>query len=189
MESEQSEQQQSSMKKRDILLVYGYIRDEMKSININIPKAVIDLFVTWYHNPLYIIKTANGVDLNDDTTIATQRSGYTTSYGSILMSSMDNMIYEYVIKIINHSGGVAIGIEQDGYKRLNSWFIQQSQTIHYGVQFWDGMKSSNINNLEDYAKRISEKKGAIIKMRYDVKKQTLSFIIDDKDYGIAFNNV
>ena len=77
-------------------------------MNITIPSEVIELFLTWYHNPLYFIKISDGQELNDDKTIIKQVSNAETAWGSILMSSTDNLIYEYRIRILPGSG-VTVG--------------------------------------------------------------------------------
>ena len=182
-----------SMKEKDFRLVHGWIRAKSKDVNVNIPFEVIELFVIWYHIQLYFIKISNGQVLNDDKTIINQTGSCVaaSAWGSVLMSSMDEKVYEYTIKLLPGSESrVAIGIDEDGYKRLNSWFVQQNESIHYAFECWNGCKDSKEEHSASYGEEVEVRsEGSIIRMKYDVGKRTLSFIVDGKDYGVAFNNV
>ena len=96
------------MKKRDSVLVHGYVREQFEIFNIDIPEEVIELFVAWYHNPSYFIKKSVGQEfLNDDQTKIKQESADESAWGSILMPSIDDIIYEYTIKVSDYPTGVA----------------------------------------------------------------------------------
>ena len=182
------------MKERDSVLVHGYIREQFQILNMNIPKEVIELFVKWYHNPLYFVKISQGQELlHDDQTIIKQISDNETAWGSILMSSTGQMIYEYTIKTLADTeyacNGFAIGIDEDGYECINSWFVQQKRSIHYAMQCWDGCKDCKGATFMDYAPNRSVKSGTIIRMIYNSGKRTLSFVVDDKNHGVAFDSV
>ena len=171
------------------MLIHGYIRKLLETLNINIPDELIELFVVWYHNPLYFIKISDGQTLNEDQTIIKNHFDAESAWTSILMSSMDNMVYEYTVKVSSDVGVVAIGIDENGYKRLNSWFVQQTDSIHYAFEGWNGNKDSKHDGKEPYGKALSDQPGRIIKMIYNVGKTSLSFIVDGEDYGIAFDNI
>ena len=86
-------------------------------------------------------------------------------------------------------------LDEDGYWRYNTWFVQQKASIHYAFQCWDGRKDSKkIWNKKystmEYGERVQMKdEGAIVKMKYDVWEGRISFIANNKDQGIAFDDV
>ena len=47
----------------------------------------------------------------------------------------------------------------------------------------------NSGSCEKYGKEIKDNSGSIIIMSFDLYNKTLSFNIDNIDYGIAFNNL
>ena len=179
-----------SKKQRDSVLIHGYIRSQLETLNLSIPAQVIELFVEWYHIQLYFIKISRNQELNGDKTIVKQRTSAESAWASILMPSMDDMIYEYTVKITAPSRDVAIGIDENGYKRINSYFVEQMDSIHYALECWSGEKDSEKKGREEYGPRVGKTmNGVIIKMTYNAGATSLSFIVDGKDYGVAYDNV
>ena len=180
-------------KESDDLLVYGFIRKE----DIDIPTEIIALCFLWYHIELFIFKSSSHISLNEDKTLITQQQtekgerALNSCYGSIIMPSINNpLIYEYTIKVSPTKNQVGIGIDDSECKCIDTYFIGSRDTFNYGLQCWNGHKSSKedmwgvpYGNACDHAKEI------IVVMIYNAKDATLSFSVNGKDYGIAYDNV
>ena len=145
----------------------------------------------WYYLEIYISTVGGRSKLNDDKTVITRHDDHSTNFdtcrGSIIMPSINNdLIYEYTIKLLKVSVNdqVAIGIDDVGGIN-NGCFIGAYNSNNYGYQCWNARKSCR----GDYAGTHygqAETDGAIVTMIYNSYKATLSFIVDGRDYGIAY---
>ena len=186
---------------RDQKLVDGYVR--LICNEINIPKEILTLIFIWCHLELFIFKMGDRFQLNEEKTIITRNDdkklhsstiiNYGSCYGSISMPSMNNkLIYEYRIKVLKlNDEHVGIGIYDAICKHINTYFIEQTATSNYGLQCWNGTKASHNaawEKAEIYAAPCKDK-DTDITMIYNAYKSTLSFSIDGKDYGIAYDNI
>ena len=179
-------------KERDELLIHGFIRNE----KIDIPVEIINLCLLWYHMALFVFKSADIVTLNEDKTVITQEKKNTsgemnTSYGSIIMPSMNNeMIYEYKIKVSPTENQVGIGIDDAECECVDTYFIGSQKTYNYGLQCWNGEKSSEKDRWgTKYGDPCDGKKETIVIMTFNAKDSSLSFVVNGKDYGIAYDDI
>ena len=181
-------------RERDKNLVTGYARQYHQ----NVPQEIISLIFVWYHLELFIFKTGPRSRLNEDKTIITlddnPDQSYDTCYGSISMPSINNMKYEYEIKVLRcgSTHHVGIGIDDARCKHTNSYFIGNGATKNYGFQCWNARKSC-IGDFSGtkYGKVCiaNENNQIIVRMIYDSNESTLAFIIDGEDYGIAYSDI
>ena len=178
---------------RDDLIVNGYIRRQQADI----PKEIIDLCIKWYHMALFweFFESSRVDIMNDDhtkPTIIKYKAGeedYTSIYGSVIMPSMNNdEIYEYNIKF-DKLDGVAIGICDAKFIKTDTFFYNNSQNAskHYALWCWNGRIRTSETSWygNDYADKLTTNEVSEIKLTYDASNATISFKVNDKDYGVA----
>eukprot|EP01084_Bolivina_argentea_P026103 48492_1 len=185
----------STSVEEDELLVTGYIRKESMNLNIGMASDIIGVCLLFYHIEIYWIEVSQDTRIiNDEQTIIEQICRYGSSYGSVLMPSTNNdKIYEYSVVLKTDCHSLTIGIAEDISinKYLNTWFWGKEDTKNYAFACWDNKihswETGCYNGFEYGCK--CEKKGDIVTVIYDSKLGTLSFTVNGKQFGNAFDNI
>ena len=117
-----------------------------------------------------------------------------TNSSSFLINKINEGKYEWEFKIINIDNNddyaeLDIGIWKTRFKKkiTNSWF--NSGANAYVFSFNQGILWDKKEQLNWKKYGIKVKSGYTINMILDIDKRTLSFNINDKDYGVAFDNI
>ena len=185
-----------------IKLIYGYLAEDQRDSMI--PKEVVEICMKYYHIESFIYKASLALNVNEDQTLiqSNDKSSFTegTCYGSIAMSSWNNVsIYEYTLSV-SASNGVAIGIDDVKCAWMKRCFLGRNSTYNYGYQSWNGHKvcpkvvAFHDNDYDEeygpkYNENEKEKKEFVIKIIYNAYKGSLSFVFDGIDYGEAYDNI
>ena len=183
------------VRERDELIVSAYFHQ----IKIDTPVEIIQLCFKWYHIPLFWeYFSSEGQIINNEKTIIkfddsnVKGPPFVSCYGSIIMASMNNdSIYEYGVKLEGKLA-VVIGICDAEFINTDTFFYDGNShhSSFYALYGWDGDIVSQAPH--DRWKRKSYAVGYNngvneIKVIYDACNGTLSYKINDKDYGIACN--
>lgn len=183
---------QPSQKKE--LTVYGYCRKfERIRKDIHIIDNIRDIIIEYYTIKQYwnkdMIHNSNMLQLNEDNHCIKHifKQSWVTAFGEIKTNSG---IFQWQIrlKITSKSGhSHSIGIVQaDKIHDLSNTFIGSTNTS-YGYYSYNGLKHNGTNTREKYGDRW--KSGDIITVILDMDNCTLSYKVNDKSQGIAFENI
>ena len=177
----------------DSLIVSGYIHRQ----ETEIPAEIIELCLKWYHIALFFeFMEDSRVEIMDDDkqpTIIKYKPGYgyTSCYGSVIMPSMsNNAIYQYNIKF-DKSYAIAIGICDAEFVDTATFFYNtlKNRRKYYCLCSWEGtVGSQEVTGWREYADGVGGNIGINeVKLTYDAANATVSYTINNKDYGVAFN--
>ena len=180
--------------KKDELLVYGYVRRQKLS---QIPIEIIELFVKWYHDPLFIkfFAVSRAAMMNEEKTKIKSTSDLLNScYAALTMPSFDNnTIYEYTIGILQGKY-VAIGMVDALFVKTNTFFynLDYNKSKFYVLMSWSGHTKShkaghNWGEPNCYGPRFNDNYPTIVKLIYDAYNGTISFYYKDENHGVAYH--
>lgn len=185
-----------------IQLIHGYLAEDQSDAMIL--KEVVEICVRYYHIESFIYRAPLCLKVNEDQTLIQSNTASSfkdgTCYGSIAMSSFNNVsIYEYTLSV-SASKGVAIGIDDVKCAWIKRCFLGRNSTYNYGYQSWDGHKvcpkvvAFHDNDYDEeygpkYDENAKKKNEFVIKMIYNAYKGSLSFAFDGIDYGEAYDNI
>eukprot|EP01084_Bolivina_argentea_P000401 753_1 len=110
-----------------------------------------------------------------------EHKGYNTAFGSV---SVNNGKHIWKLKIIKKTTKICLGVSSS-IETKNTQFHRQKSYANYGYN-WDGSKISHKTKYEKYG--IPIKTGQIITIILDLNKKQLSFMNNNNNLGIAFNN-
>ena len=191
------------------LTVAGYIR-RMQSIDYKkeqMPLDIVSLICMYYCNVEYFTKHGSSIRLNEEKTLATVNSNDIYTQGSVFgnypIKARDNVKYEWRFEIKEMGTFVGIGIDSsnrkfvekyfyDGYNNKSPWYayeIPRSIANEWNLKYNNGYKYCN--QKRDVAYGYTGNKHDIIKMELNLKNdnKTLKFYHNEKDCGIAFDNI
>ena len=178
-------------KYRDELLVHGYIREQKLK---HIPIEIIELFLEWYHSPVFIeyFNSKCAEILNDEKTLIRYSSNnfgdWNSCYASIIMPSFNNNTkYEYTIKILSGTQ-CALGMVDALFHQTGTFFYNDAlnKSKYYALYSWGGGKSHDESLSAAYGCPFNRDHPIIVKVIYNAYNKTLSYNIKDKHQGIAF---
>ena len=176
--------------------ILGYIRAYEKVNNTIIPKGIVLMVILFYGNdtdkwdPQCI---SNGMILSNlDRTITKTSGSFESSYCAKIIESG---IFKWKFKIEHRYGPIIVGIWKDkddsSSPPLNTLFTKKNFGCGgYGFCSWTGaflIEEDSKGGIMGKTYGVILNKGAIIEMILDLEQLTLSYIIDGKDYGKAFD--
>ena len=190
-------------------LVSGYIRAIQKEFNERIiPTEVIDLCIIYYFITEFFSKCGKDMKISaDNDSFTTKLEGYSwnTAYGNniIDMNKTPNLIYEWTIQCTEKY--FILGLESTDFKNINTdisdsgrYFYKDTKQKckYYG---WYTASSLHTNNYmndaihhktfnEDWSSDLQDIDREIM-MELNCKNKTISYSVNNKNYGIAFKNV
>ena len=169
------------------ILVSGYIKELTKEYELLIPSPIIDIcFLFWF------IKvcdewdkeaSADSIEIDGQMVHSTE-GGMRSLYGC---QSISKGTHSWQIKFITKVEWICIGIIEDKPEILQkyryhdiSYYVSDYGCYVYNVgNFW-AKKGINFTYCDQFGA-----KGTVITMTLDMDQHTLSYKINDKDYGIA----
>ena len=183
-------------------IVCGYIRSEHESLfraNAcilfqNVPNSITSLCTLYYY--LYDYFDLIGSDMkisNDKKTITYNsftRDWPNANYGKNIISSTDKCIYKWYLKIRKRENIIVSVVSN---KNCNPHLYP----VHHDKYYWFFLNPDNLGKLKDhkgstwqnpeYGKDI--KNGDIVCMELNLKRENISFYINGKNLGVAFQNI
>ena len=184
----------SKIDKERRLTVSGYIREYEEVNQVSIPSEIILVLVLFYGNdtdewdPKLISKC---MELKSKT-LTQIAVGYRSSYGKRII---DFGIFNWKLRINQwENNGFMLGIRRvksnDDVPPTETWFTDGGYESGYGFRIRPSLTS--LTGPEGYAYDgkeygVEPQNGSIIEMILDLENLTLSYIIDGKDYGKAFD--
>eukprot|EP01084_Bolivina_argentea_P205195 350590_1 len=182
-----------------ILVVFGYMRELHKQLKstYKIPSLISWICLKYFYSIDYFeIIGQHTVLTEDKSTITKTHWGWTcTSYGKLIIPSMDNIVIKWFLRLVEAmDGNIIIGI-QSNCTDINQTFIwNKTDDRYYGLYLATGNKHQN---ELDYRKRsqtyvpnrIRYMAGDIISLELNLVQRTVKFWYNDYDLGIAFANI
>ena len=167
-------------------LVIGYTKKAQKLVKPNqIPTAISYLCLVYYYQYDYFVFGGNKIDgihindKNDTVTVIDDGVGSSYVYGIMSISDEIPLIYRWTFKLLNKGeefyNDLAIGISNE----------TDSEHDYYRI-FSQGEKDS-LDSLAEYAQLLNS--GDVIIMEVNVKNGEMRYYVNDKDHGIAFENI
>ena len=178
------------------ILVCGYSRQAADEYNMTIPKEIIRLcFIFWF------------IPVCDEWSKELSYSGYDIDGANAKLDTSDNEdglltlfgihritkgIFEWKIKFKSNIDWICIGVIVDDAKALE----ENKKNNNYGFHQDMGCFLLNLNGkmyyggtrYAQYAKPF-EMKDTVITMTLNMDKHSISYKIDDKDYGVGFRGL
>ena len=173
------------------MAVYGYIHGLQRKYNQNIPKEIIFICILFYGNETeewdskYISKYMEV----SGKTLKQTRDGMGSSFGKLVI---DSGVFKWRLKINEcQKYGFILGIRavDDKAEHLSTcmWFTDGGFHNGYGWKSSTTRLSNNRGMLLGDEYGVEPSNGSIIEMILDLQNLTLSYIIDGKNYGKAFD--
>ena len=181
------------------LCVYGFIRNHSLKPN-TIPDDLINLCLSMYHNVIdkwdeeisdkkiiFEVQTGNAMLLRKD---VWQSYVMSDAFGSIIVEQNEIQIWEF-----RTLSELYLGIiDNNTFDQNRGWMFNYRKNA-YGLSTRNGNKicseyGTEIRSGKEYAVKCTQNE--IISMILDMtgdRYATLSFKINDKDYGIAFDKI
>ena len=179
-------------------IVYGYIHEVQLLLPnddsfYNIPSLVIFTCLAYYYPDEYFTKYNENIEINDKKdTICSSDDDVTgtTAYGNIDIIGTKYFQYEWEFEIIKMNDYVAIGIDSSGKSYTEDQFHDGENTNLFYAYESDspfGLKYT-IDGSYTYG-NVALVVGDKIKMILNIKDKTLQYHINDKNQGIAFDDI
>ncbi len=182
------------------ILVSGYVHQIMDELKLSIPNEIIGLvFSFWFIDVCDTWSksfSCSLFDIDDDEILKVNKSK-DHNYGAVwLLSAFGNQsvekgTFEWKIKFINRIQWICIGIINDDKESIE----KDVTNNNYGMSYKrGGCFLLNVNgtfyrfNTSSYCP-VFHDKDTIVTMILDMDKRTLSYKINDKDYGVAWDAV
>ena len=184
------------------LCVYGYVRECCSLYKILIPDELIQICFV-----LYFIKSdcwnallgnARDFEFKNENRIAKQvgNNGWTNLYGSIIVRKGDIQIWKLMRccddDLIHNHGVLGIMASTHSKTISNAYFTKATKEAHAISMLTGTLQGSEYNKKSSWRHDGSSiYKGDTITMTLDMTKEnvTLSYKINEKDLGVAFNNI
>ena len=186
-----------NMDKESIYTVYGFIRDSQKMLPknkpyYNIPELINKICLIFYYDndewdKKYI---SSGMKLVNKNCLVQTQINYKSSFGKrIIKSGKKNWKFR-IEKCQYESWGILIGIwkiESEKEPPTETYFTHRGDNAAYAfnVDYAKLVNKRGSGHGRDYG--IKCKDGDIIDMYLDMNNLTLSFAINNKHYGKAFD--
>ena len=193
---------------RDRCLISGFVKNCQSLFPKNnpyfiIPSLVIYVILYFYSELEEFDDHPTGIVLTGDNKIATTATPHWSSlYGKNIYQRNKRLIYHWTFKIVDGPlvGDILIGIHSyDTFgKILDGDFTSSSRHEMAKSLYWaiccNGMIYSNTNDNEfkyggKYGENARWRLGDEIEMILDMKQKTLTFYVNDRDQGIAFDDI
>ena len=170
------------------ILVAGYVRNIGKSCRLLIPDDINKIcFKFWlitvcdeWDKKL----SSNRVEIDGQIIKSNEDYSFASIYGCLGVSKGS---YEWQIKLLSDISWFCIGIIEDNEEIMTKyvhgceWVVDNGCCINEMGHFYFGATTPKIDKYMDSLK----KAGAVVTMTLDMNKHTLSYKVNDKDYGIA----
>eukprot|EP01084_Bolivina_argentea_P241585 405522_1 len=179
----------SEIDEHTMYLVRGYIRKIQKLHDIMIPMNIIEICIIFYFiseewNKNLIV---NNVNIQNNI-ITNKLSSWCTSF---LSNTYNKGHHQWIFKVKKKIYDIFIGIclnhKYDKKLALNTWIGNEANRSYaFSVTFATVNKFNKLNEWEDQdSYGIQCKDNDIISMMVDFDSLTLSYCINNKNYGIA----
>ena len=182
---------------RSLFTVFGYIRKEQQTLNHKesynvIPKLVCCIVLAFYTNHVDSFEIAGkDVKISGDNKIITKLVGgrNNTSIGKISIPSQCNIICRWNLKInVIDDWYMYIGITSDHSSNdLN--FCENRKTSNYACYALSSVLKSKDQNKHNYGTHVSWEQGEIVGMELNLVKKNISFYVNNKYQGVAYENI
>eukprot|EP01084_Bolivina_argentea_P284990 488611_1 len=184
-------------------IVNGYLRMKAQKFELDvIPELIYFICLGYYYMSEYFYKTGERIKISPDhctiQSLATGNPAGSTCYGSTIINSTEKYIYKWRFKIHIFNG--YIGIDKADCKNINANFAtirtsrrsasvypyeSQNQPSNYAYSAY--RRKWRNGNSENYG--VYYGCGDIVEMRLDMYRGELSYAINDKYQGIAYNGI
>ena len=177
-------------------LIHGYIKDVILKQNecSTIPPLIVYTIVAYYWITEYFHVIPGSVSLSDNKKKLTSISfgRLNTSFGRTIIDSTCHNIYKWKLKIINSSTKrqtcVMIGISTASDSEATSCFTWSNTAMYYAYNGYNGMiYRQGIIRTRSYGKTFTG--GDIVGIDLNLSKKQISFTVNDKDQGVAFETI
>jgi len=139
-------------------------------------------FLQFFNNSLYTVTNNNRVK---------QIAAYkpSTIYGNVLITNDKQAKYSWTFKIHKQKkkDSICFGISSTYNINHNFWEDKSSSNYSICNDGKKGFKGAESKNWTKYCDKI--KQGSTVQMILDCKLRQISFIINGKDYGVAFTDI
>ena len=177
--------------KTDILST-GYIRQQIENVfKLLIPSEIKYLcFQFWFINVCdeWDKKFSNNAYQIDGqcvtTNISISEEYQASAFGSHIVESG---IYSWIIKLNTDIDWICIGVIQNDEKILKE-YVNSADYEYYGGSLYSGGSTYFEESEKGYGCAFGDKDD-IIEMTLDMNKHTISYKINGKDYGIAYDKM
>ena len=167
-------------------LVIGYTKEAQKLVKPNqIPIAISYLCLVHYYEYDYFVFAANKINeihinhKKDTVTVIDDDVGSRYVYGIMSISDEIPVIYGWTFKLLNK------GKEIDNYFAIGISNEADPEHDYYRI-FSEGQKDS-LDSLTEYAQQLNN--GDVITMEVNVNNGEMRYYVNDKDLGVAFENI
>eukprot|EP01084_Bolivina_argentea_P204845 349878_1 len=178
------------------VLVYGYINQQTKllfSSQSIIPSSILNLCFLFYGKLEYFEKVGGGLIVKGDRNeiiYKEKRGWYNVAFGANWIASNTSNIIKWTVKMINNhrnNDGVIIGIVSNETNTNKQIFCDTNAAPSYffvsdAYIYQDGKK------IKKYGSSYGAP-GSVLMMELNLKKQTLTYYVDGKCFGVAAKNV
>ena len=175
--------------------VYGYVREQYEQ---DVPNGIILICILFYGSvwdEWDKDTISKYIKLDEETRIITQ-TGNSNTCSTFLKEVVDSGIHKWKFKIIkcgNHAWATMdIGIwnieNNDGNPPINGIFFEMCGKDHcsgYAFSTSNARKKADNSQYRDYGEKCKD--GVIVDMTVDFDALSLSFMVNDKEYGKAFD--
>ena len=168
-------------------LVNGYIRDKQSLLPYEdnpyyvISSLVIHLILSFYFDPEYFATIQGHIKASNNNKIISMNG---TAYGNITVPSTIPRIYTWKFKILKCKTDIYVGITSKIGQ--HGAFCYQDRRSY--CAYLPGGRVTNCSLTRDYPfKNINN--NSIVEMILDLKKKELSYCIDGKHLGAAYENI
>ena len=176
-------------KEKKLILIYGYIRENIKHYFIN---NIVDVIKEYFIQKFgFDAKTLlYGLKLSNDNCIVTHNGRDRVNYLVLTDTVFNTGKHYFEIKLIkiNNNYDICIGLVPNGYKP-----IHQSIRPGYRGVGWGYALSANRFHKDGYIDQesygIQGNQNDIIKCEFDFDNKTIEFYVNSISQGIAFKNL
>ena len=189
----------ANIDQKAIDVVSGYIRQCQKllpknNIYYTIPSLVEQMCITYYWIHEYFTVYGDNITLDKINNIASSildEYNIETIYGNIIIDDKP-IIYKWIFKILKLESIIIIGIDSSNKQFCNGDYATKRNTNSYYSYGSDGLKFGH-NESEQFEVEgeygYCFKTGDIVIMELNVFDKTLGYYINNKYFGIAFDNI
>ena len=184
---------------KDKLIVDGYIRTNclnQNRMNVNVPIDLADLIFLFYHiriiNECFQHYRFINYKPSDCDMVITKVGDDSVCYGSTVIPSISESIYQWIFRMIRVIECIAIGIDEATYSRKwEGGFMEGDMRSKFYTQCHDGEKL-RWDNYDPFKTAYNDLRfGANdeVVMILDLSSKTLSYKINNGDECIAFQDI
>eukprot|EP01084_Bolivina_argentea_P039943 73805_1 len=182
-------------KNTSLMLVHGYIREQFIETKHKIPTAIMDLIFSFFYLSIDIWCQNGDLITVDDATVthaSNDNSNWQSALGTIVAEKSG--IHEWKIKI-NKIGGYSnliLGVVNASFYKPNSPFVVDFafgtfDPIYYACIASGKKMTATGNEWTPYAQALKDNDD--VKLILNLKQKTITYEINDKSMGIAFDDI